>query len=169
MDIRGILKQVDVFYEENRGEQAEKLMQESILQAVQEQDDESLLQLLNELLGYYRETSQTENAHRIGEQAIAQAVRMGLEGTFPYATTMLNVANARRAAGELQESLEYYLQVQALYKKLLTPDNIFIAGLENNMSLLYQEMGEYAKAVSAEGSGDCKGKRDGLRAGGDLC
>lgn len=150
MDIRGILKQVDVFYEENRGEQAEKLMQESILQAVQEQDDESLLQLLNELLGYYRETSQTENAHRIGEQAIAQAVRMGLEGTFPYATTMLNVANARRAAGELQESLEYYLQVQALYKKLLTPDNIFIAGLENNMSLLYQEMGEYAKAKQCQ-------------------
>ncbi len=150
MDIRGILKQVDALYEENRGEQAEKLMQDSILQAVQEQDDESLLQLLNELLGYYRETSQSENAHRIGEQAIAQAVRMGLEGTFPYATTMLNVANACRAAGRLQESLEYYLQVQVLYEKLLTPDNIFIAGLENNMSLLYQEMGEYAKAKECQ-------------------
>ena len=101
MDIRGILKQVDVFYEENRGEQAEKLMQESILQAVQEQDDESLLQLLNELLGYYRETSQTENAHRIGEQAIAQAVRIrgDISLCYYHAECGQCPPGSRRAAG----------------------------------------------------------------------
>lgn len=150
MDIRSILKQVDIYYEENHGKKAETLMQESILQAMQEQDDESLLQLLNELLGYYRETSQYENAFLIGEQAVSHAVKMGLDGTFPYATTLLNVANAYRAGGRLQESLEFYLQVQAMYERLLTPDNIFIAGLENNMSLLYQEMGEYARAKECQ-------------------
>ena len=61
MDIQRILAQVDDFFEQNKGEDAEKLMQQSIVQAVQEEDDGSLLQLLNELLSYYRETSQREN------------------------------------------------------------------------------------------------------------
>lgn len=146
VNVNDILNQVDALYEQNRGAEAEKLMQQGIAQAVAAQDDEGLLQLLNELLGYYRETSQVENSFAIGAQAIAQAKRMGLEGTIPYATTLLNVANAWRAGGRLQESLEYYLQVRGMYDKLLAPDNLLVASLENNISLLYQEMGNFAGA-----------------------
>ena len=55
LDVNEILAQVDAYFEENKGEEAEKLMQQSIGQAVREQDDASLLHLLNELLGYYRD------------------------------------------------------------------------------------------------------------------
>jgi len=146
LKIDQILAQVDVYFEENRGEEAEKLMLQSIEQAVREQDDVSLLHLLNELLGYYRETTQKENAMRVAAQAIAQAKRMGLEGTLPYATTLLNVANACRVCGRLQESMEYYLQVEEIYGRLLEANDMFVAGLKNNMSLLYQEMGDFGKA-----------------------
>lgn len=145
-DIQKILEQVDEYFEQNRGEEAEKLMLDSIRQAVLEQDDSSLLQLLNELLGYYRETSRSEDSFLIAAQAIDQAERMGLQGTVPYATTLLNVANAYRAGGRLQESLEYFFQVQDLYDSLFSSDNMFVAGLQNNLSLLYQEMGEYGNA-----------------------
>lgn len=150
MDIQEILAKVDAFFEENKGEDAKQLMLDSIAQAIQEQDDNILLQLLNELLGYYRETSQVEEAARIAEQAIAQAERMGLQGTVPYATTLLNVANAYRAGGRYQESLRYYLEVKKLYDELFDSDNMFIAGLQNNLSLLYQEMGEYVKAKECQ-------------------
>ena len=146
MDITKLLQQVDECYEQNRGGDAERLMQQGIAQAVQEQDDESLLQLLNELLGYYRETSQVENSYRIAEQAIAQAERMGLQGTIPYATTLLNVANAYRAGGKLQDSLSCYLTVRKIYHEMLAPDNMLVASLENNVSLLYQEMGDFRRA-----------------------
>ncbi len=146
LDINQILAQVDKLFEENKGEEAEKLMQQSIAQAIREQDDASLLHLLNELLGYYRETGQKENAMKLAAQAIAQAERMGLEGTLPYATTLLNAANACRVCGRLQESMEYYLQVQEIYDKLLEPGDMFHAGLKNNMSLLYQELGDFVKA-----------------------
>lgn len=146
MDIQSILNQVDIFFEENRGEEAEKLMREAVAQAVQEQDDNSLLQLLNELVGYYREAGQAENSFRMAEQAIAQAQRMGLSGTVPYATTLLNAANAYRAGGKLQESLETYRKVQEIYDGRLEKDHIFMAGLQNNLSLLYQEMGQYDRA-----------------------
>lgn len=150
MDIQEILNRVDTFFEENKGEEAEKLMRDSVVQAMEEQDDNSLLQLLNELIGYYRETSRYEEAYQMGTQAIALAERMGLKGTIPYATTLLNTANAYRAGGKLTESLELYRQVQEIYESNLSADDMFMAGLQNNLSLLYQEMGEYGKAKECQ-------------------
>lgn len=150
MNIENILAQADALFEENQGEAAERLMQESLAEAVGEQDDNSILQLLNELLGYYRETSRYEEAYLLGERAIAQAERMGLKGTIPYATTLLNVANVYRAGGRLEDSLKTYLQVQEIYRQQLSPDNMFVAGLQNNLSLLYQELGEYEKAKECQ-------------------
>lgn len=150
MDIQKIFAKIDGLLEENRGEEAEQLMLESITQAVQEQDDNVLLQLLNELLGYYREAGRVQDADRIGQQAIAQAERMGLQGTVPYATTLQNVANACRAGGRFKESLDYYRKAQEVYGQLFESDNMLTAGLENNLSLLYQEMGEYEKAKACQ-------------------
>lgn len=146
MNIQEIFVQIDKLFEENKREEAEKLMQESIAQAVEEQDDNSLLQLLNELLGFYRETGRHDEARMIGQRAVAQAERMGLAGTIPYATTLLNVANACRAEGCLEESLEKYLQVQEMYRQQLAPDDMLAASFQNNFSLLYQEIGEFQKA-----------------------
>ncbi len=146
MNIAEVLQQIDAYYEQNRGSEAEALMRENIAQAVQEQDDESLLQLLNELLGYYRETSQVEASYVIAEQAIRQAKRMGLESSLPYATTLLNVANAYRAGGRLQDSMDCYVAVRKVYEEMLAPDNMLVASLENNISLLYQEMGAFREA-----------------------
>lgn len=146
MDINQILKQVDTYFEENRGEEAEKLMCKSLEQAAEEGDEAIQLQLLNELLGYYREVSRREALERTAEQAIALAKHMGLEGTIPYATTLLNAATGYRSCGKLQESMGYYLQVQELYDRLLKPDDMLMAGLKNNMSLLYQEMGDFRAA-----------------------
>lgn len=146
MNIQEILIQIDKLFEENKREEAEKLMQESIARAVEEQDDNSLLQLLNELLGFYRETGRHEEAALIADRALEQAERMGLAGTVPYATTLLNVANACRAGGRLEESLEKYLRVQEIYRCQLPPDDMLAASFQNNFSLLYQELGEYDKA-----------------------
>ncbi|MCM1045474.1 MAG: DUF4125 family protein [Candidatus Gastranaerophilales bacterium] len=146
MDISGILQRVDTLYEECRGPEAERLLQEAVSVALEEQDSVSLLQLLNELLGYYRETSQAEEAFAVAEQAIRVAENMGLAGTIPYATTLMNVANAYRAGGRLKDSLNCYLQVREIYEKLLAPDDLLTASLENNISLLYQEMGDFGRA-----------------------
>ena len=103
MDIESILKQVDQFFETDRPGDAEKLMLESVEQAQREGEDGVVLQLLNELIGYYRETSQKERVYQTVSQALEQAGRMGLEGTIPYATTLLNAATAYRACGRLRE------------------------------------------------------------------
>lgn len=150
LNIEMILSQVDAFFEENRGQEAEKLMRESIVRAMEEQDDNSLLQLLNELLGYYREAGRFEEAWLIADRAVAQAENMGLKGTIPYATTLLNVANAYRAGGRLEDSMEKYLLVQEIYRQQLSKDSMLTAGLQNNISLLCQEMGRYEEAKECQ-------------------
>lgn len=146
MEIEQILEQVDRFFANNQGEQARQLLVDSIEKAKVEKDDNSLLQLLNELLGYYRETSCVSESFHIASEAIKQAKAMGLEGTLPYATTLLNIANAYRAGGRLAESLQCYLEVREIYQVLLSAENLLVASLENNLSLLYQEMGDYVCA-----------------------
>lgn len=146
MDVNQILKQVDAYFEENKGEEAERLLCRSLENAEAEDDKGAQLQLLNELVGYYREVSRREEIFRTADRAIALAKEMGLENTIPYATTLLNAATGYRAGGKLQESLGYYQQVQELYDRLLEPDHMLMAGLRNNMSLLYQELGDYRAA-----------------------
>ena len=146
MNIEQILSRVDAYFEENKGEEAEKLMLESVAEAVLEEEDGCLLQLLNELIGYYRVTSRFEEAYLFSDKAIEQAEKMGLQDTVPYATTLLNVANVYRAGGRLQEALVLFYQVRKIYQNQLSSDNMLVAGLENNLSLLYQEMGEFEKA-----------------------
>ncbi len=146
MDIESILQQIDTYFAENKGEEAERLMLRSIEEAVRQQENEVLLPLLNELLGYYRETSQVENSFQVAEQALALAQQMGLEGSIPYATTLLNVANAYRAGGRLEDSLQCYQKVRQVYDKGLSQDNMLVASLENNLSLLHQEMGDFQQA-----------------------
>ncbi|MDE6700187.1 MAG: DUF4037 domain-containing protein, partial [Acetatifactor sp.] len=146
MDVAAVLQKVDELYRQNQGPEAEKLMQSAIVEAVSARDDQGLLQLLNELLGYYRETSRVEDSYAIAEQCMGLAERMGLSGTIPYATTLLNVANAYRAGGRLEDSLELYLRVREIYDAKLEPGDMLAASLENNLSLLYQELGHFPQA-----------------------
>lgn len=141
-----IMNKIDEFFANNQGGEAEMLMREGIEQALREQDDNALLPLLNELIGYYRETSRVEESFALADQARMLVERMGLEGTIPYATTYLNIANAYRAGGRLSDSLDCYRVTEAVYHKLLDPRDMLEASLQNNMSLLYQEMGDFGSA-----------------------
>ena len=71
---------------------------------------------------------------------------MHLEGRVEYATALLNIANAYRAFGLHEESLNLHQEVEENYKKHLAPGDFAYASLYNNWSLLYQEMGDFESA-----------------------
>ncbi len=146
MEIEAILERVDTLYEEHRGAEAEELLLGALSIAAEDQDGPAMLQLLNELLGYYRETGQTEKGYQTAEDALNIADRILPRESIPYATTLLNVATVYRTGGRLEDSLACYREVEQIYHKILQPDNLLTASLYNNEALLYQEMGEFAQA-----------------------
>ena len=149
MDISQVLSKLDdLFLEQDLGK-IEDFLQEQRKQAKEEQDLGALLILCNETIGFFREIGEYDKSVRMCHEAFELASSMKLEGSVAYATTLLNAANAHRAAGLLQESLDFYMQVFPVYEKHLAPDSMYYANLYNNISLLYQEMQEYDKAKDA--------------------
>ncbi len=151
-----LTEKIDALYAENLGAQAEMLM----LSALKEKEESlkcdrdgqwkdtpqnkyvltQMLQVLNELIGYYRETSQADLSYEYADKAIQVLKWFKLEGSIPYATTLLNIANAYRAGGRLEDSLSTYEQVAIIYREKLPPMDVLWASFYNNLSLLYQEM-----------------------------
>lgn len=149
MNTEEILRKVDGMFSQNQGAMAQELLETSIRLAMEEGDDAALLTLLNELIGYLRETSQVESSYRYAQAALSLTERMGIEGSIAHATTLLNVANAYRAGGRLEDSLSCYRQAEAVYDKVLEKNDMLRASLANNISLLYQEMGDFEAAYES--------------------
>ena len=146
MEIEKTLKELDQLFATHQIGQAERFLKRKIAEARAENDYDSLITLLNEMIGLLRDISHYDECCRYCQELIALLDGMYLRGTVPYATSMLNVANAYRAAGKLEESMELYRYVQKIYEEQLSPDDFRFASLNNNLSLLYQEMGDFASA-----------------------
>ena len=146
MDIETIRETIDKLYEQGRSLEAEDVLLSTAGAAAEEGDDYLLLQILNELIGHYRETGEWEKAYEITERAIYIAGRIFPTESIPYATTLLNAASMYRAAGDLEKSRSVYRDVEKIYAITLKADDMLYASLYNNEALLYQEEGEFAKA-----------------------
>jgi len=146
MDINKVLMEYDNMFGAHSLEDIENFLTKKLDMAYREEDNYSAITLLNELMGFCRDTDQKEKGVRYCKQAISLMNTMGLEGTVEYATSLLNVANAYRAFGYHDSSLELYKQVETIYQEKLPAGEFNYASLYNNWSLLYQEMENYADA-----------------------
>ncbi len=141
--MKSFTEQIDALFAENKGAEAESLMLQTLAETEAKQAWEQMVPVLNELIGYCRETGQAERSYEYGQRALEVLHKLSLQGSVPYATTLLNIANAYRAGGRLEDSLQTYEQVAAIYKEQVDAENMLWANFYNNLSLLYQEMNRF--------------------------
>lgn len=146
MNIELVLQQLDSLFANHKVNQVEDFLTEKMEEAAKEGDRSAVITLMNEIIGHFRETGEFEKAVEYCKQVLLLMQKMGLEGTVAYATTLLNVANAYRAAGLLRESMTAYQTVKMIYEGNIAYNDFRYASLYNNMSLLFQEMGDYESA-----------------------
>lgn len=146
MDIQKVIDGLDALYAERQSEKVEDYLSSNLEQALQEKDVGSAITIINELIGFYRDASQYDKAEAYCEKLLPFMERAGLKDTIHYGTSCLNIANAYRASGKLETSLQYYRMVSDIYEKVLDKKDFRYAGLYNNLSLLYQEMEQFDKA-----------------------
>lgn len=147
---RKFYETVDRLFDENRAKDALQYMLEELERAKKCKDEAFCLEILNELIGYYRQTSEVPQLEQVCNQARETALGLGLAGTVPYATTLLNIANAYRSIGRLEQSLEVYRETQEIYRDAMPETDMRYAGLLNNMSLLMQELGNAKEALEMQ-------------------
>lgn len=146
MDINKVLNEYDAMYGKVSLEAIEDFLFEKIKEAMSEEDTSSLITLLNEMIGLCRDTTQKEKALTFCNELRKLLERLELQNTQSYATSMLNIANAYRAFGLYEDALNAFTGVENCYKRCLDSDDFLFASLYNNWGLLYQEIGDYAKA-----------------------
>ena len=143
-------QRVDQLFDQNRATDALQYMLEELESAKRCLDDAFCLEIFNELIGYYRQTSEIPQLEQVCREAKETAEKLGLQGTIPYATTLLNIANAYRSIGKSDQSLAAYRETERIYGQQLPQTDMRVAGLLNNMSLLMQEMGKPSEALSMQ-------------------
>lgn len=147
MDIKEFLHYLDILFEEKKLDEVEPFLDKSLDQAVREHNYSAQFTILNEMMGFFRDTSQYDKSIKACEHCIVVMKEMGIEGTVDYATSLQNVANAYRAAGLLGKSLDYYIETFHIYENNIEAGDYRFASLNNNIALLYQEMGDFQMAV----------------------
>ncbi|MCR4616640.1 MAG: DUF4125 family protein [Lachnospiraceae bacterium] len=145
MDINKIYEELDALkYPEIEG-----YLRDKIAEAKEKDIFDVYIPLLNELIGFFRDSTQFDKGRDIKDELIGALEHYGQHGTMNYATSLLNIANFDRAAGAYDDSLKEYGRCEEIYHGLLPDGDYLWAGLYNNKSLLYQEMGDNLAAIGA--------------------
>ena len=146
MDINRLLAEYDSMFGRCQLAEIEAFLQQNIELADKNQEYGVIITLLNEIIGFYRDTTQKEKALGYCDALLQVLTQLKLQGRVEYATSLLNIANAYRAFGLCEKALDLYEQVQKNYQMNVKAGSFDYASLYNNWSLVYQELGEYEQA-----------------------
>ncbi len=149
MDIERVIEGLDRLFADRKSEKVEDYLSVHLEQALTEGDAGSAITIINELIGFYRDASQYDKAETYCSKLLPFMERAGLKDTLHYGTSCLNIANAYRASGRLEDSYAHYQKVFDIYEKVLDKEDFRYASLYNNLALLHQENKEFGKACEA--------------------
>ena len=147
MNLNQILTEYDEMFGRYTLQEIEGFLLKNLSEARFKFENEVLVGLLNEAIGFYRDTTQKEKALKLCVELNELLISMNLQGSIAYATSHLNIANAFRAFGAYQEAIRLFEAVEEIYEQHISKNDFMFASLYNNWSLVYQELGDFEKAV----------------------
>lgn len=146
MQLQETLAALDSLLQESQLQQAETLLLETIRQASEEGDLRTALVLRNELIGFYRDCGRFPEALETVSRTKEILHQLEDVDAISYATTLLNCANAYRAAGAYDQAFADFGTVYQLYETHLPPEDSRFASYWNNLALLYQDTAQWEQA-----------------------
>ncbi len=105
-------------------------------------DSHGRLTVINELMGFYRNTERRDEAYKyaaLGLEAVHDDKRL------ITATTYINAATVYKSFGEASRAYPLFVRAREIYEELLEPDDERLAGLYNNMALALSDLGRYSE------------------------
>lgn len=149
MDLNAVLTELDSLFAHRMTDKIEGFLTDNIKAAMSENDSAAVLSLVSELVGFYRDSGESRKCAAYADSLLKLCESFGISGTVPHATALLNAANAFRAVGDHKRSAECFDQCFRIYSENLPPDDMRISGYYNNLSLLFQETGDFESSCDA--------------------
>ncbi len=104
------------------------------------------LTVLNELVGYYRQTGERDAALKAIDEAVSLIPQCRIENEISGATVFLNCATTMKCFGKSKEALAFYEKAEMIYCEKLDKNHLLMAGLCNNKALALQDLGRNGEA-----------------------
>ncbi len=139
---------IDAYYQDGKYKEAYTYMLETMKDAITSNQDDIVLGIVNELMGYYRVHGDFDMGEKMAIRAINILEKNNLQGSVTGATTYLNIATLFRAKSDFQKASEYFDKCHTIYKKNLSTNDQRYLSLLNNMSIFYHETNNIEKAIS---------------------
>lgn len=147
-EINQVLNELDELFSLGDTKRIGVFLEEKVALFSENGEMDNLITMLNEMIGFCRDMGWFDKGNEYSNMLYGLVSREPYKNTIPYATTLLNIANFKRAKKDYSESEKLYLEVPEIYEKFLSPKDFRYASYYNNLSLLYQEMTMYEKAVN---------------------
>ncbi|MDN4471432.1 tetratricopeptide repeat protein [Demequina zhanjiangensis] len=145
-DVQAMLHGLDRVLAEKDGPSAVPYLDDALAEARALGDEGAALTILNEIMGLHRSLGSHERSLQAADDALALVSRLGADGTDAHATTLINAATARRAAGDLDAARDTYAKALAISHRTMPPGDRRLAALHNNLSMLHSEAGDPSAA-----------------------
>ncbi|WP_399552323.1 DUF4037 domain-containing protein [uncultured Bifidobacterium sp.] len=147
-DATGFLAGLDALYASHEAAtKAEPYLLQAMTDAENARNDAGLLTVLNETMGFYRSHGRHEDNQWIIQRALELGLRMGIQNSEAWTTTLINAATGMRAAGRAEQAEDLYHQALESAASTLKPTDRRLAALHNNLSMLYSDTGRPDKAI----------------------
>ena len=144
--IRQVIEEFDRLLARDAKEEASLYLEQKLEQFETDGDWASQITILNEMMGFYRNTGEKKKGLLSVEKGLALVREHKLSDTVSGGTTYVNAATTMKAFGRAREAMPYYEQAFRAYGNSLAPEDYRFGGLFNNMALAYEDMGRYEMA-----------------------
>ncbi len=148
LNIQRFIKTLDQCYAKDDMEGALSILNFWYNEAKSFNDDEALLSILNERMGYFRKQGLRDLAQNTITEAYEVLNRIGdFKSTF-FGTTYVNMATVYKCFDMAQVALPLYKKARDIYEKNLCENDPLLAGLYNNMALALVDLNEFEEALA---------------------
>lgn len=144
--IRTVIAEFDRLLAKDAKAEAAVYLEEKLLEFEKADDWASQLTILNEMMGFYRNSGEAEKGLESVEKGLRLVREHRMGDTVSGGTTFLNAATTMKAFQRTGEAMPYYEQAARAYGQNLDPYDYRFGGLFNNMALAYEDLGQYDKA-----------------------
>lgn len=146
ISVRNFISELDSLFAKEDLQGARRCMLEWRSRAAESGDKSGELTVLNEMIGFYRQTKEETEGMAAIKDAFALIDELGIKNSPSAATIYLNGATTMKSFGKSADAMEYYNVTLKNYRINLDKNDPLVAGLYNNMALALQDLKKYAQA-----------------------
>ncbi len=146
ISVRNFINELDSFFAKEDLQGAHRCLLEWRNRAADAGDKSGELTVLNEMIGFYRQTKEETEGMAAVNDAFLLIDELGIKNTPAAATIYLNGATTMKSFGKSAEAMEFYNITLEIYRINLSENDPLFAGLYNNMALALQDFKKYPEA-----------------------